>query len=852
MIVKTNVNNEKLCRYFLKRTIISIISSVCVLQIINVKTQANEEHYHFDPSLLLENGQHIDIEKFNKSSYIGEGKYLVNIFLNNNFYEQKEVQFKSDRTGNANPCFLLDELELMGIFVNESNKLMYKDSLQCFFIHEIIPNAETGFETTIFRLNLSVPQIYIKKHARGFVHENKFNSGSTMFFANYDGNYYKNKSKGYNYDYGFASIYSGFNLGLWQFRQQFSFGYTSTENSSDSAFNWIKAYVQRPIASIRSQLLAGEISSIASMFGSLAFRGIQLMSDDRMLPDSQVGYAPVIRGIARTTARVSIKQNGIEIYQTVVSPGEFEITDLHSTSYQGDLLVEVQEADGEINSFFVPFAAVPESIRPGHTRYMFSVGEIRNFERLNRRFIDLTVQRGLTNLLTLSGGIRVADKYQAAAVNSVFVTPLGAFSLQSAFSNADVNGQRQFGSRFGINYSRTLPLTHTAITLAGYRYSTKNFRELSDVLGIRGNSDNNQTWNSNTYNQESQMILHINQFLGKWGQLFTSGSMNSYYGNRKRDIQLQVGYSNTYNNIGYSLVYNQQKVGRIADNYTYSDQNDNSKIDKVFMFTISVPLGSNKNTPIFMFGGTNASSNSSYQANLSGVIGEDLTFNYSANADYDSDKNQVSAGLHLTKHFSEATVSGNFSKGENYLQGSMGVRGALVVHKKSITFGPYISDTFALIEAQGAQGAKVINGMGATINRFGYAIVSSLVPYKYNDIGLNGKSITDSNIELGEHTQNVIPYSGANVKLTFKTTVGYPILISIPQSELLPLGQEVYDEKKQVVGLVGQGNQIYGRVSQSKGTLFIANQVGTCRVTYDIPKDKRALNLILLNGTCGK
>lgn len=90
MNVKINFNNEKFSCYFFKRTIISIISSVCVLQIMNVETRANEQLYQFDPSLLLENGKNIDIKKFNKSNYINEGKYLVNIFLNNNFYEQKK------------------------------------------------------------------------------------------------------------------------------------------------------------------------------------------------------------------------------------------------------------------------------------------------------------------------------------------------------------------------------------------------------------------------------------------------------------------------------------------------------------------------------------------------------------------------------------------------------------------------------------------------------------------------------------------------------------------------------------------------------------------------------------------
>lgn len=39
-----------------------------------------------------------------------------------------------------------------------------------------------------------------------------------------------------------------------------------------------------------------------------------------MLPDSQKGFAPTIRGIARTNAQVTVRQNGYVLYQTYVTP----------------------------------------------------------------------------------------------------------------------------------------------------------------------------------------------------------------------------------------------------------------------------------------------------------------------------------------------------------------------------------------------------------------------------------------------------------------------------------------------------------------------------------------------------
>lgn len=63
-----------------------------------------------------------------------------------------------------------------------------------------------------------------------------------------------------------------------------------------------------------------------------------------MLPDSLKGFAPTVRGIAKSNARVTIKQNGYVIYQTYVSPGAFAINDLYPTSSSGDLQVTVKRA----------------------------------------------------------------------------------------------------------------------------------------------------------------------------------------------------------------------------------------------------------------------------------------------------------------------------------------------------------------------------------------------------------------------------------------------------------------------------------------------------------------------------
>lgn len=97
-----------------------------------------------------------------------------------------------------------------------------------------------------------------------------------------------------------------------------------------------------------------------------------------MLPDSLKGFAPTVRGIAKSNARVTIKQNGYVIYQTYVSPGAFAINDLYPTSSSGDLQVTVKESDGSENTFTVPYSAVPLLQREGRLKYALTAGKYRS------------------------------------------------------------------------------------------------------------------------------------------------------------------------------------------------------------------------------------------------------------------------------------------------------------------------------------------------------------------------------------------------------------------------------------------------------------------------------------------
>lgn len=179
----------------------------------------------------------------------------------------------------------------------------------------------------------------------------------------------------------------------------------------------------------------GDSNTGNDVFDSVGFRGARLYSSDSMYPDSLQGYAPTVRGIARTAAKLTIRQNGYVIYQSYVSPGAFSITDLNPTSSSGDLEVTVDEKDGSQQRYTVPYSTVPLLQREGRFKYDVVAGDFRsgNSQQSSPFFfqwnINCRVTRGLYRIrwyavgLTLHrGGFRHRSKPRGLGAVSVDLT----------------------------------------------------------------------------------------------------------------------------------------------------------------------------------------------------------------------------------------------------------------------------------------------------------------------------------------------------------------------------------------------------------------------------------------------
>jgi outer membrane usher protein len=830
-----------------------------------------EPAYNFDSRLLFGSPLGVaDIERFNTISAVEPGSYQVDIFVNNTFFSRRSIEFRRTEGGAVDPCLSDEFLTQIGVLLPErgfdddvQDEVMPQSesfterefakepewhpaalSAQCVPLGERLPGASTQFDSSRLRLDIGVPQTMMKRVPRGFVDPADLDPGNATGYLNYDASYYTASSGGIRTDSVYTGINAGVNIGLWRLREQSALLYNSGFGTSTFQWNNIRTYAERPLLSWRSRLLVGENFTSGNLFSSIGYAGVHLESDDRMLPDSLRGYAPVVNGVANTNARVVVSQNGHVIYQTTVAPGPFSITDLNPTSFQGNLTVQVFEANGQVSTFTVPFSAVPSSLRPGLSRYSFTAGVVRQIQDIHVPFAEFTYERGLTNSLTANGGVRVSNDYQSAIGGGVLGTPLGAFGANAAWSDAlDTTGRHVTGWRMSILYSHTISQTATTFSLAGYHYSTSGYRDFSDALNARAFADQGEAFTSTTFQQRDQFVVNMNQNFGRFGLVSLSASLNSYYGNRSHDNQFQLSYTNHYRQFNYNLSFVRQQIGTLFGQNLPNGETEltpqQTRLTNAVMAMVSIPLGSGPRTATVSGGVTNSTDQgTTYQASVSGVADTAQTLAYGLSASGDAQSDTKTFSGNLQKSLPIMTVGANYSNGTDFWQAGANARGAIVAHAGGLTLGRYLGDTFGIVEAQGAQGATLRNTQGVTVNSAGYAIVPSLTPYRYNDVALDTKGI-NPNAELSGGQVRVAPYAGSSVLLKFATLTGRALLISTsePGGEALPLGADVLDDTGAVIGVLGQGSQAYARVAADHGTLTVrwgTRDEDRCTIDYDL------------------
>lgn len=820
----------------------------------------------FNPAFLAgDDGAVADLAPIEQGADLPPGRYRVMLYVNRHFLMAHDLDVmpitalrQADphylplmpAEGGLDVCLPAPLVSQMGI---KASLLSLHDvsASQCISLRQHIAAVGAHLDAGNQRLDITLPQAALTQQPRGYVAPQEWDDGINAAMVSYSFNG-AHQHGDYHYNDYFLSLQGRVNIG----RMRFHDDVTWRHSRSGSQWTHIKTFVEVPLPQWESDLVAGESFSTADVFDGLGFKGVQLASDDSVLPDSQRGYAPTVRGIARTNARVFVRQNGFVIYENTIAPGPFEITDLYPASSSGDLSVSVQESDGETHTFVVPYSAVPILQREGHFRYAITAGQLRgHVDQDSPSFGQGTLIYGLPYGMTIFGGSQYADRYQAWALGwGQNMGILGAVSINGTQARSElVDGSHHNGQSWSLLYSKSLNELGTTFQLLGYRYSSKGFYTLDQtanrhmsggaIMDEDAQRERAPAWENNAleyynlhHSRRSRLQLSVSQRIPGAGTLFVSGSEEAYWAMSHKSRLWQAGYSDSIGALNYSLALSDSRSA-------WSEKNN-----RLYTVSLSYPLshlGGKTSTSSPWLSWTTARDNTgrmNHSASLTGTALANNNLGYSVRQSYSNQSAGHNGGVSLDYHGAQAESQWGYSYDDDNRQLSYVMRGSVVAHRDGITLGRQLGDANILIKAPGASHVEIEDNSGLHTDNRGYAIVPYATLYRRNRVAIDINTLPN-NVEVEDAVAQAVPTRGALVQTEFAVRTGVRSLVTLrqPNGHLIPFGATVTlvlrrsDPRSVTDGIVDDHSQAYMAGLPLRGRLLVRwgkENTQQCHVDY--------------------
>jgi outer membrane usher protein len=767
-----------------------------------LSSAANAREYHFSPSALEGDQlpqQDIDLSLFSHSNTQLPGVYPSRILLNDLRVGDASITYLGGKRGELVAQLTPDMLRKWGVDIDKFPALTVLDASSALPkpLGDYIPKASATFDFSAMTLHLSIPQAAIAANGRDYIAPSRWDDGVPVAFTDYAFSGSQNQDSDKNTTSNqYLNMRSGANLGGWRVRNYSTWSKTDDDNS----WNTVNTFVQHDLDALKAQFTGGESSTHGEVFDSLQYRGVNIASDEEMLPYSQRGFAPVIRGIASSNAEISVRQNGYLIYQQNVAPGAFEINDLYSTTNSGDLDVTVKEADGTEHHFTLPYSSIAVMQRPGHLKYEFTAARYRadsGSEQNEPLFVQGSAIYGVNNSMTLFGGVTASEDYQA--VNTGAGVALGRFGTVSAdVTTAKTqldNHTERSGQSYRLLYSGKIDTTDTNFTLASYRYSTSGYYSFADANQKYDQHENDLLFQ---YNKRNRIQASISQNIAGVS-FYLNGYQQDYWQTSQKERSLSAGLNTVVESISIHLAY------------TYS-KTEEDESDQMVSLGFSVPLSKWLPRAWSSYNLSNSKHGYTRQnIGLNGTLLDDERLNYSLQQTHSNHDGDDTSSLYGSYRSQYANLNaGYYTSSDKSQQLSYGMSGAVVAHPHGITLAQPLGSQFAIVNANHASGVRFQNQRGIQTDWQGNAVIPSLTPYQENSIRVDTTSLPED-VDTSETAVTVIPSRNAAVTASFDAHVGYRALITLtrPNGSTVPFAAIATAVSPVISGIIDDTGTVY-------------------------------------------
>ncbi|HGB5819299.1 TPA: fimbria/pilus outer membrane usher protein, partial [Salmonella enterica subsp. enterica serovar Thompson] len=675
----------------MKYSILALYVSAALLPL-----TASARTWTFDPALVDGGKGTVDVSLFNEGLQL-PGTYNVTITVNGSTVDSNvpvSFQLAGDKGHQyLAPCLTPEQLTRYGVDISKYPAL--KDGKACADLGAIA-QATSHFDFNKQQLALVFPPQAMLPVLTGIAPEPLWDDGMPALLLGWDASTQHSEYRGAwssRSDSNYISLQPGLNLGPWRLRNA-----STWQKNSSQPGEWQSAYTyaERGINRLKSRLTLGESYTSGSVFDSIPFRGVMLASDENMVPWDQSQFAPVVRGIARTQARVEVRQSGYLMTTRTVPAGPFEITDLPSTGSSGDLQVTVLESDGSRQAFTVPYTVPAVAVRQGYLKYSVMAGQYRASSDSVKHtpVASAELMYGLPWNLTAYGGLQTADHYQAGSAGmGLMLGAWGALSVDVTQARSQrYAGDWQTGQRWRVRYSETLD-TGTSLGMASEEYASAGYSGLSETLDTwcDGSSHCGYSPGYRPARQKNRTSVYLSQPLGSLGYFSLNGYRQTWHNDSSHSDSWGAGYSTSLGRTYLSLNWARNRN---------TDRNGREQDETLTSLYVSVPFGGASDNPVYATYQMNSQSGGDTSHEL-GAYGDvlDRRLHWDVRERYRDGQgdDKTSSALYLDYRGTYGELTGNYSYSRYQRLAGAGVKGMLVATGDGLTVGQPAGETLALV-----------------------------------------------------------------------------------------------------------------------------------------------------------
>jgi len=749
----------------------------------------------------------VDLSQFSQADFTLPGEYMLEVQVNDLFYGLQPIEFVAlDASGAGKPCLRAELVAQFGLKPSLAKDLPRFHGGRCVDL-AAIEGVTVRYLKGDGRLRITIPQAALEFTDGTYLPPERWSDGIAGAMLDYRVIANTNRSFGSggrqtNAVQAYGTI--GANWGAWRVRGDYQ-AQSNVGNTvyADRTFRFSRLYAFRALPSIQSTVTFGDDYLSSDIFDTFALTGASIRSDDRMLPPSLRGYAPLISGVARTNATVTVSQQGRVLYVTRVSPGAFALQNIN-TSVQGTLDVAVEEEDGSVQRFQVTTAAVPFLARTGQFRYKAAVGKPRRFggAGITPFFGFGEAAYGLPFDVTVYGGFIAASGYTSIAlgVGRDFGT-FGAVSADVTHARARLwwNGATRHGNSYRINYSKHFDGLDADVRFFGYRFSERdytNFAQFSGDPTAYGLANSKQRYSAT-----------MSKRFGDTSAYF-SYDQTTYW---ERASEQRVGVTLTrafsvgaLRNLNVSVsAFRTQSAGASGNQVSV---------------TATLPIGGRHTITSNLTTG-----NGSTSVNAGYLYDDPAGRTYQISAGTTDGRASANASFRQRTSAYQLTAQAS-TVANGYAAASLEVDGSLVATQYGIAAhaNGNAGDTRLLVSTDGVRDVPLSGTLTHTDSR-GYAVLDGISPYNVYDAAVNVEKLP-LEVQVSNPIQRMVLTDGAIGFVQFSAARGSNLYLTLTDAagKPLPFGASVQDAANgKELGIVGEGGAAYLTQVQPKSSLVV-------------------------------